>query len=365
MNKEDLAKKRTAVIGFLYYGLICAAVFFGAWLTVTYLIPALFPLLIAYPVALVLNPIMLFLEKKLKLNRKLGAFVLVTVSVAAVFFGLFAIAGRMMREIGRLADSLSTLTSEDFDGIKAHLNALLLHLPGVNSAEDLEGVWQKLGEHLTDAAARSIPGLIDSIELITGLFTGVLDFVLAFFVTVVSCYYMTVDRATISGMLYKLFPKSMEGRIRAVRQALIGTVGKYVKAYALIMLITFTEVFVSFTVLRVEYAFLLAALTAFIDILPVLGTGMVLIPWALFCLFVTGNVYLGAGLLISYVVITLIRQVLEPKIVGSYIGLHPLVTLGAMFAGLKLFGFWGLIGLPVAIITAKSLCDKPESKRAD
>lgn len=355
MRNDSMSKKYSAVINVLYYGLIAAAVIFGVWIFGSYLLPALYPFFIAYPIALLLNPAMVFLEKRLGLHRRMGALLLVTVGVAAVFFGLFVIVGRAAEEIGKLADRLSELTPEDFAGIKERANSLLLHLPGIDSAADLDSVWEGAEKRMADVLSRSIPGLTGAFEMLTGVFAGIFDFVLAFFVTVISCYYMTVDRAWVSGLVYKLFPKSMEGRIKSVRQELFGTVGKYLKAYGLIMLITFTEIFVAFTVLRVDYALLLAGIIAVIDILPVLGTGVVLVPWSLVCLFVTGNMYLGVGLLISYVVITVIRQILEPKIVGSYIGLHPLATLGAMFAGLKLFGFWGLLGLPVAVMTAKNI----------
>lgn len=351
----DITRKYNVVVNVLYYGLIALGAALGLWLFTLYLLPALYPFIIAYPIARLLNPATLFLKKRLGLNTKVGAFLLVALGVAAVFFGLFVILGRAAEEIGRLADSLASLKPSDFDPIKHKINGALLHIPGIDGGKDLDAFWQAAEKKAGAVLSESIPGLMSTFELISGVFAGVFDFVLAFFVTVISCYYMTVDRAAVSGLFYKLFPKSMEAKIKTVRTELFSTIGKYLKAYALILLITFTEMFVAFTILRVDYALLLAAIIALVDILPVLGTGTVLIPWALICFFITDNMFLGVGLVITYGAITLIRQVAEPKIVGSYIGLHPLATLGAMFVGLKLFGFMGLLLLPVVVMTAKNV----------
>jgi predicted PurR-regulated permease PerM len=128
------------------------------------------------------------------------------------------------------------------------------------------------------------------------------------------------------------------------------------KGYTIVILITFTELFIGFLILRIEYAAILALLIAVVDILPVLGTGVVLIPWALVD-FAIGKPVIGVGILILYLVITLIRNVIEPKIIGEQVGLPPVVTLIAMYGGLKLFGFTGLWGLPVILIVLVNLQD--------
>ncbi len=348
-------KKQDAVINVLYYGIIAVAAFWGIRLFFRYLLPVLFPFAVAYIVALMLNPLMLTLEKRIKLPRKLGAFLLVTLTVAAVFLLLFLIIHRAVEEVGRLAEMLSGLSAEDFSPIKDKANRFLLRLPFIDGVDDLERFWQTTEERASAVLAESIPNLKSGVGMLTGLFTGLFDLIISFFVTVIACYYMTVDRAKIAAFVYKPFPKSACDRIKKLKETMFSAVGKYLKAYGLIMLITFTELFAAFTVLRIEYALLLAALISLVDVLPVLGTGTVLIPWALVCYFVQGDMYTGTGLIISYVLITVIRQVAEPKIVGSYIGIHPLAALVAMFAGLKLFGFLGMLLLPVAVMGAKNV----------
>ena len=129
----------------------------------------------------------------------------------------------------------------------------------------------------------------------------------------------------------------------------MGSVFKLLKGYAILMLMTFLELSAGFLILRVKYALLLSLLIAVIDILPVLGTGTVLIPWGI-AEILFKNTGLGIGILVIYAVITVIRNFAEPKIIGRQIGINPLFTLLSMFIGIKLLGFAGVIIFPTALI---------------
>jgi len=121
-----------------------------------------------------------------------------------------------------------------------------------------------------------------------------------------------------------------------------------IRSYVLIMLLTFTELSILFSFFGIQNAILKAGIIALLDILPILGTGGVMIPWGITSL-VLGYTKLGLELLLIYGIVTVVRNYVEPKIVGTQLGLHPIITLVSMFIGLRLFGFWGLFGLPVAI----------------
>jgi len=122
------------------------------------------------------------------------------------------------------------------------------------------------------------------------------------------------------------------------------------------MLITFIELAVGLSILRVDGALSVAVLIAFVDILPVFGTGTIVIPWGIIELL-KGNTLFAIGLAILYVIITVVRNVLEPKLVGKQIGLHPLVMLICMYVGVKVFGFTDLFILPIIAVIMKYLYD--------
>ena len=115
------------------------------------------------------------------------------------------------------------------------------------------------------------------------------------------------------------------------------------------MFLTLIEVFLGLTVLKVKNAFIIAVVIALVDFLPVLGTGIIMVPWALFCAF-SGNPVLAVGLAVLYIIILILRNFLEPKIVSQQTGINPLFTLISMFAGLKLFGGVGLVLFPLILI---------------
>lgn len=135
-----------------------------------------------------------------------------------------------------------------------------------------------------------------------------------------------------------------------------------IRAYAIIMFITFCELAIGFTILNVigvmnnKYIYIIALATAIFDILPVAGSGGVLLPWAAVA-FVMGDVGQGIGMLVIYAVITVVRQYLEPKIVGDSLGVNPIITLAGLYFGLKIFGFMGMFIVPIGLMILKGFND--------
>ncbi|MBE6827061.1 MAG: sporulation integral membrane protein YtvI [Ruminococcaceae bacterium] len=182
-------------------------------------------------------------------------------------------------------------------------------------------------------------------------------------VAIVSCCFMTSDYTSLKGIVLKLAGEKNAVKIIAAKRILFSTVSKLIKAYAILILITFTEMVIGLSLLKLfglynnGYIFIIALITAIVDIFPVLGTGTILIPWGLWSLL-TGNIGLGIGLIVLYVIITVIRQTVEPKLVASQLGLPPFVTLIAMYLGTQLFGVIGLFLLPISIMLVKVLNDE-------
>lgn len=173
-------------------------------------------------------------------------------------------------------------------------------------------------------------------------------------VSVISAFYFSMDLKKVNSQVLSVFPLKWQERGKRLKNLLLGTTFKYLRAYLLIMLITFSLLFVGFSVLKIKYALILSALFALIDFLPVLGVGALLVPWGIFEL-IRGNFKLGIGLIVMYLVIAVVRQVTEPKIIGANFGIHPLLTLFSMYMGLSLFGVTGMVLGPVAAVTAKGI----------
>ena len=171
-----------------------------------------------------------------------------------------------------------------------------------------------------------------------------------------SAYYLAIDLRGFHAFLLSLFPPPVAKKLSGLKRIVAEVGGSFFRAYGLIMLVTFSELFSALLLLGYRYAFLIALATAVIDILPVLGTGTVLLPWAAF-LLLAGDTGGGIGLLVVYGVMTIVRQVIEPRIVGKYIGLPPLAALASMYLGLQLIGFWGLFLFPLGALLLFRLLD--------
>ena len=189
----------------------------------------------------------------------------------------------------------------------------------------------------------AVPGLL------TSLLGSLPDILLGAVAAVIVAFYFTLDSARIKSGIMGILPAPAERFLSHIKkEAAVAAIG-YLRSYSLILLITFAEIFFGLSVLGVEYSFIIAAISAVVDILPILGVGIVLIPWALFCLM-TRNLFLGIGLIILYVIIVIVRQFIEPKIVGESLGLHPLLTLAAFYLGYRLFGFAGILIAPLTLV---------------
>ena len=185
--------------------------------------------------------------------------------------------------------------------------------------------------------ATSLPGLFIKIVLL-----------------VISTYFITLDYEKLTGFVLRQLRGKGKDIILQVKNYVIGTLFVCIRSYALIMFITFVELSIGLSIIGIRYAVLVSALISIFDILPVLGTGGIMIPWVLVSLL-QGKIGTALGLLIVYVAITVIRNIIEPKIVGGQLGLHPVVTLASMFAGVQLFGVVGLFGFPIGLSLLRHL----------
>jgi len=354
MNINERLKKLGVV---LLTAVVVAAILF---VTFKYALPIVLPFVVAWVVALVLQPIINFLSKKAKIPKWLSVIVLVLATLFLLSWAIYAIVVRSSTELLSLSKELLDAFenfSTDPNGIDAFIDKLNSLVPFFDFSGFLYNVWNNLDEYIA-STLKNLVSLVSSsvVPLITKIVMAIPNAFVFFIITIISAVYISIDFKKINSFIAYQFPEKARDFLRMVKEQFVQTIGKYVRAYSLLILITFSELFVGFSILGVHYSFIIALITALVDILPVLGTGTILIPWGVYML-ISGNYFMGVGILILYVIITVVRQILEPKIVGSYVGLYPLVTLMAMYIGTKVMGFFGLFLFPIAIILLKKMND--------
>ena len=305
--------------------------------------------------AALLEPAVVLCRRRLHLRRGFTATVLSLVVLGTVAAGLVLLAMVLLRQVcelsGRLPGYLEALPrwtelvrgraqqlcAACPEGLRSWLEALLDGL-SAQLAELLESMGQRCLRAVT-AAAAALPQAV--------LFCAT---------TLLAVLFTAGSYPRIRAFLRRQLPEDRLRQARGVKADLLATLGKWCKAQCILLGVTFCELLTGFLLLRQGYALLLAALIAVIDALPVFGTGTVLVPWGALCLL-TGNVPKGLGLLALYGVISLVRSVLEPKIMAAQVDLPPLAALAAMYVGFCAFGVAGMVLCPMALLFVKQLHD--------
>lgn len=342
----------------------------AAYIIFKHLFAIILPLLIGAGVGMLSTAIAAKLKRHTHASQRLISVAVLIVLLLSLAVLLFFCVKRLVTELGRLAEGFAEGTGplcELFEEAAALLaeagDRIAALLPGTvgdgqaQLAERINAYFIDMLRDALSALAAAIPGML------TSILSAIPNILLGVIVAVIAAFYFTLDSQSIKAGLKALLPSSACRLLTQIKKEAAAAAVGYLRSYSLIMLITFAEIFFGLSVLGVEYSFLIAAISAIVDILPVLGAGTVLIPWALFCL-ISHELFLGIGLIILYVVIILVRQFIEPKLVGESLGLHPLVALVAFYLGYRLFGFAGILIaplLPIAWRIVKQYSDEEGS----
>ena len=323
------------LIKFAYAAVILGLIFAGF----KYVLPLLMPFLLAFVFSVLLRTPAAFLSRKLKISQRLVSAILVT-----LLFILLAVLALL------LGSELLTFARTSV----SWFNTVIV--PAVESLTEAASKWTK---RLDPNVVSALDGIVESVllslrtkiaEISTRLVTAIMSSVPSSFLNVIfmiiATYFISLDFGLLRWAVARRIREEDYKKIIASLDYCKATVGRLLRSYALIMGITFVEQAIGLTILGVEYSVLIALAIAVFDILPVVGSGTIMLPWAVVSL-ITGDMKRGVGLLILYVIITIIRQIIEPRIVGDHVGLHPLLTLVCMFVGLRVFGGMGLLGLPI------------------
>ncbi len=348
----------------LFVGIVALG---GGYLFVRYAAGILLPFVLAWGLGLIIHPVAERLSARTRLPKKLCAVVLLLLLLSLIVGLLVVAADTLLDEIRHLLSRLEA----DGGGLGRHLADLIervrrftSRLPVPERWRHMEGLGQLLDradDMVNDMVRSTLSQLSSRIPQWIGTLLRAIPSVLLFsLVTLIAGFYFSADLPAIMGALVSLLPAGLGKRLPAIKRRAAQILRQYLRAYLLIWVITFLELYVALSVLGVDYGFLIAALAATVDMLPIFGVGIVLVPWAV-AMLVTGQYGLGIGLLITYGIMTVVRQVAEPKLVSSSLGLHPLLTLFCMYAGYRLLGFGGMLLAPVVAIGVAGLLPRSQS----
>lgn len=328
------------------------------WLLGKYLAACLAPFIIAYIVSRAVRPAAAFISRRAGVGRRFVSVFIVIILIAAIFFLFSYVATVISEEAAGVASTVSDWLSDEDNALKSALDHLF-------AATDRFPVLSESGGALYGAVTSVVKEALSSAasfaaSAASNVISGLPKFVLAVVTTVIATFYLCTDKGKIQSEVASFIGDARAAKLSKVRERLDGAVASYFKGYLTLMLLTLAELVVAFLLLGVDNALFLALTLALIDMLPVLGAGTIIVPWALIELFAVRDTALGAGLLATAAVMYVVRQIAEPRIIGGAMGVHPLITLTSAYVGLVLFGIAGVIILPMSVYFVKALIKQKE-----
>lgn len=335
----------------------------AAWLTFRFLGPVLLPFGAGLLLALAAEPLVTRLQQQLRLPRWAAAGISIT-GLYLFLILLFALVCRLLwQELTAFVQSLPTLVSSVSGWMQLWQQRLLLLVQRFP-----DGIAQLLTQTITDTLQDSA-GLAQKLydwlfPLLSGLVKGIPDFLLFLLTAVLSSFMLAAELPKLRTLWQKKAPNTWQHRTQALLKRFKNTLGGWIKAQFKLMCISALVLTAGFLILKIDYPLLFGMVIALIDALPALGTGLILIPWAMF-MYLQGNTFLGTGLLLLYGAAALIRTALEPRLLGKQMGLDPLLALLALYSGYRFLGIWGMILFPIGAIMVKQFWNHLENPASD
>lgn len=333
------------------------------YLAFRYLLPWCLPFLPALFIAARFEPLILYLQRRLRFRRGFSA-MLLTLTLLFLLGGLLSLLFSALRE---QAGALLAAAPAFLDALPERMNALLSRLEEY-CLSCPDWLREELRSQLTQAA-----GSLDS--LLRRLLTRALGWMaraaavlpggaLAVATGVLAVYFTAASYPTLRAAARRWLPEDLQSRLRTLRGGMTRSLSRWLRAYCTLSLVTFLELLTAFFLLRQRYALLLALLITLLDALPVFGTGTALVPWAVFTLLFSSPPK-AIALLLLYLCTLITRNVLEPKLLASRAGLPPVASLAAMYLGFCAFGVAGMVGFPFLLLLFSQLSGENSEKTED
>ena len=346
--KEDLGDTRP-------YWKVLVSLVFSLTATVLFIyvgIKAIFyfmPFVIGWILSVIAGPLVTFLEKKLKIMKRLGSAITIILVLVLCIGLIYLIISQIWEEISVLIRNFPRMYHDLERGLSqigTQGNTLFERFP-----EQIQNSWATLMNNLDDTASSLIGRIGEpTIEVAGNVAKRIPSVLIGTIVAFVSAYFFIADKENLGEWVKKVVPKSITSRLLLVGENLKYAMGGYFKAQFKIMGVVFAILLVGFTMMQIRFSILLAIAIAFLDFLPFFGTGTALIPWAIYK-FLVGDYKMVAALVILYGVTQLVRQLIQPKLVGDSMGLNPLYTLFLLYLGYRVGSVLGMIfAVPIGLI---------------
>lgn len=315
----------------------------AAYLFMKHVFLAVLPFLIAWSCAFAVRPLAARLSPKLRMKssiiRVLITVLLVLTLIGLITLGVWALSRELWGFLNRLASG------------EGEMYAFFTEFLGADGF--FSRIFGGFGEYVTEGIYKLLASFASTLAgAISSVATAIPRALFFALITVIAAIYFALDLERINGAVKRVLPEKIYQTAVRLKDGFITAFTRYIRSYLILLAITFFEMLLGLFLVGAPYPLLMAGVIALLDLLPVVGVGFVLIPWGVWC-FISKNTALGIGLLVLFAVHTVLRQLLEPRIVGKNLGVHPILTLVFLYVGYTIFGFIGLLLVPILTVLVK------------
>lgn len=346
---EDLNYIYKVIRRVLNIALVIIGVYIGAKMAVFYM-----PFLVAFVISLMIEPGIKYLMKKTKISRRMSSiiiFVLVfSIIIGSVTWGIVS----LISESTTLLQTLNLYIDKAYTQIQETIGKISISRASISN--DVTNLMQDASKEVLFKISTWITRFLTKLM---SVITSIPTIAIYVVITILSVYFVCTDRIYILDFMEHHMPRKWVQKIGVHIREITIKLGGYLKAEAILILVSFIISLVGlyifkFVGMNVKYPLLIALGIGFVDALPILGSGSVMAPWAVMEAL-NGDIQLGVAIIVLWIIMSIVRQFLEPKIVSGKIGIHPIFTLIAMYTGFRVIGVMGMLVGPIVLIILKSV----------
>ena len=352
---EDLNYIYKVIRRLLNIILIIIGIYIGIKMSVFYM-----PFLIAFVISLMIEPAIKKLMRKTKMTRKMSSIIIFLIVFSIIIGSVIWGTTTLISESTNLLQALNIYIDKAYTQIQDAIGKM--SITKINVSKNVLNLMQDTSKELLVKVSKWLTSFLTKlIDMITSIPTMGIYMV----ITILSLYFICTDRIYILDFMEQHMPQKWVQKIGIHIREITKNLGGYLKAQMILILVSFVISVIGlyifkFVGMNVKYPLLIALAIGFVDALPILGSGSVMVPWAIISAL-NGDLRLGVAILILWIIMSLVRQFLEPKVVSGKIGIHPIFTLIAMYTGFKVMGVMGMLVGPIVLIIIKSIFGNVEN----
>ncbi|SHM50216.1 sporulation integral membrane protein YtvI [Caldanaerovirga acetigignens] len=328
----------------VYLGLAIVLVSLALFITIEYFLPFAVGIIIS----LIIDPVINYFEVKLKIQRGIAVVIVLLAIISSFGYLIILAISRFIFEIGKLVNTLPNYT-DYLNSIFESVSTFMFSVYDIIPKEVMDYLFKNWGQIIT-----YLTGFLSKFYTLAEKLVIIPNLLIFLLFTFLSSFFFAKDKNNIISSIKSILPHNWYKKIEIIQSELIASAIGLIKAQIILIFISTIITIAGFYILNVDYALTLGIICGLLDILPVIGPSLIFVPWAIVALLL-GNLKFSLSLIILHLFVSGMRQILQAKVIGTHLGLDPLLALISIYVGVKLFGFMGLFIGPMVAVIVKAI----------